>query len=76
MRAINRGDNDGGSEEEADARGARRKASGPEVYTFSLGAEELRRARTASTSFKADICEVGDAGGMCVVAVAEHSDID
>jgi hypothetical protein len=71
MRAINRGDNDGGSEEEADARGARRKARGPEVYTFSLGAEELRRARTVST-----ICEVGDAGAVCVVAVAEHSDID
>src|SRR5580704_9189548 len=49
---------------------------GRSITTGPSGSHYLRRAARASPPFEPDVIEITDAGGVSIIAVAEHGDID
>src|ERR1700720_2631545 len=49
---------------------------GRSITTGPGGSHYLRQAARASPPFEPDVIEITDAGGVSIIAVAEHRDID
>src|SRR4029077_7289223 len=49
---------------------------GRSITTWADGSHKLRQAARASPLFQPDVIEIADAGGVRVVAVTKHGDID